>query len=587
MTSHAVSPRSDDHGSTKAAWLRALTRVSEIERDPTRLIVDVLRDHAVRQPNAPALVAREGTLSFGALAKRIDAYAGWTAQNGLGPGDCVALLAPTSLDYLPAWLGASSVGAAVALLNPLARGAGLSHALATVRPKFALVDERLRDDLTSAGSELGFQLPCADLAEAGRTSATPLLAPAVLRPGLDDRALYIFTSGTTGLPKAAIVSHRRVLTWSFWFSGLIGVERDDRMYDCLPLHHSVGGVVAPCATLVGGGSVVLRERFSAAAFWPEVRDHGCTLVQYIGELCRYLLQTPPDERDARHAVRLACGNGLRPDVWTAFQERFGVPRILEFYASTEGNLSLYNVEGRVGAIGRLPSFAPRRAAIALVKIDEDGRPLRRSDGLCLLCEANEAGEAVSAIGRDSAGTFEGYTSEEQTETKILRDVRKAGDAWFRTGDLMRKDTDGFFYFVDRLGDTFRWKGENVSTLEVAQTLCGHAQVREALVYGVQTPGAEGRAGMALIAPGPNLSLNDLADHLRRELPSYARPLFLRLQDQFSLTDTFKYKKSDLQDDGFDPRRVADPLFVWDAEAKTYVSIDSHVHEQIMSGRLRI
>ncbi len=326
------------------------------------------------------------------------------------------------------------------------------------------------------------------------------LAPGERRPvTLADRALRIFTSGTTGLPKAAEVSHRRLIVWSHWFTGLAGLTASDRHYNCLPMHHSVGGVVAIGAPLVVGGSVAIAERFSAHRFWDDVARWDCTGFQYIGELCRYLVAAPSRPHERIHKLRIAIGNGLAQEVWRAFLDRFGPLRILEFYASTEGNVWLYNVEGRIGSIGRVPPYLALRDPIALVRFDyESQTPARGADGFCERCADGEIGEALGRIGEDPGARFEGYSQGDETEKKILRDVFEAGDAWMRTGDLMRRDADGFYAFVDRIGDTFRWKGENVAALEVAMALRACPGVVDAIVYGVAIPGAVGRAGMALL-----------------------------------------------------------------------------------------
>jgi fatty-acyl-CoA synthase len=290
---------------------------------------------------------------------------------------------------------------------------------------------------------------------------------------INDRALLIYTSGTTGLPKAASISHRRILNWGGWFAGLTDASPEDRLYDCLPLFHSVGGIVAPCSMLSAGGSVVLADKFSAGHFWYDIVHFDCTLFQYIGELCRYLLKAPPSEYETSHRLRLVCGNGLRGDIWEAFQARFAIPRILEFYAATEGNFSLYNVEGKPGAIGRIPPLLAHRFPAAIIRVDAElGNPVRSEDGLCIPCARGEVGEAIGRIGTadDGGGRFEGYTDVAETEKKILRNVLAPGDAWFRTGDLMRLDEGGYFHFVDRVGDTFRWKGENVATSEVNEAI---------------------------------------------------------------------------------------------------------------------
>jgi fatty-acyl-CoA synthase len=407
---------------------------------------------------------------------------------------------------------------------------------------------------------------------------------------IGDRALLIYTSGTTGLPKAASISHRRILNWGGWFAGLVDAAPDDRLYDCLPVYHSVGGIVAPCSMLSAGASVALADRFSSSRFWQDVVRFDCTLFQYIGELCRYLLKAPVSEFEGRHRLRLACGNGLRGDIWEAFQERFAVPRILEFYAATEGNFSLYNVEGKIGAIGRIPPLLAHRFPAAIVKVDaERGEPARGDDGFCIASGRNEVGEAIGRIGTADAGggRFEGYTDARETDKKILRDVFSKGDAWFRTGDLMRQDEQGFFYFVDRVGDTFRWKGENVAASEVNDCLRDCPGIIDATTYGVTVPGADGRAGMAAIVIGKNFDFKILGEHLARRLPAYAHPLFLRIMDALDSTETFKQKKQQLMRGGFDPSDVTDPIYLGDPRTGAYVRLDRAMHAAIADGSLRL
>ena len=431
----------------------------------------------------------------------------------------------------------------------------------------------------------------------GSTWLSPTCPTAPLSAGeardvtVRDPALLIYTSGTTGLPKAAFVSHHRVMSWSGWFAGLLDARADDRLYDCLPMHHSVGGVVASGAMLMAGASVVIAPKFSARRFWDDIVRWDCTLFQYIGELCRYLTAAPPSPNERRHRLRLVCGNGLRGDVWTPFQDRFAIPRILEFYAATEGNFSLYNVEGQPGASGRVPAFMAHRFPAAVVAFDpETGAPARGPDGLCVRCVTGQAGEAIgriSAAAGDPAHRFEGYTSRAETEKKVLRDVLEPGDAWLRTGDLMRVDARGFFYFVDRVGETFRWKGENVATGEVAAIIAACPGVADVAVYGVAVPGAEGRAGMAAVVAGEGFDLAILHGRLAEALPAYARPLFLRLAASLAVTETFKRKTGDLAAEGFDPRRIADPLFFDDAAKGAYVRLDAALFSKIAAGGVRL
>jgi fatty-acyl-CoA synthase len=311
---------------------------------------------------------------------------------------------------------------------------------------------------------------------------------------------------------------------------------------------------------------------------------------YIGELCRYLVNSPPHPKERAHRLRLCCGNGLRGDVWAQFQSRFGVA-ILEFYAATEGNVTLFNFEGKPGAVGRLPWFLKHTFPTTIVRFDlEREQPLRNSRGFCEEAAAGETGEAIGRIFDDPsmpAGRFEGYADAAETERKILRGVFEAGDAWFRTGDLMRRDADGYFYFVDRIGDTYRWKGENVSTTEVAQTICGFAGIEDANVYGVAVPGHEGRAGMAAIVCNPSIDLKALRSYLAARLADYARPLFLRIVGAIDVTATFKQRKLALVKEGFDPACVSDPLYVDDPDRRAFVPIDDALYRRIVTGQTRL
>jgi len=341
--------------------------------------------------------------------------------------------------------------------------------------------------------------------------------------------------------------------------------------------------------LFAGASVALADKFSASHFWQDVARFDCTLFQYIGELCRYLLGSPQQHEESRHALRLACGNGLRAEVWSEFQRRFRIPEILEYYAATEGNFSLYNCEGRPGAIGRIPPFLAHRLPVALVKFDVDSvAPARDAHGRCVRCAPHEIGEALGQI-LDAQGTtrFEGYTEDAASSKKILRDVFAPGDAWYRTGDLMRQDEQGFFYFVDRVGDTFRWKGENVSTTEVAGVIAACRGVADAAVYGVEVPGTEGRAGMAALVIDEHFDLDELRRELLERLPEYARPVFLRIVSSMELTGTFKLRKQELVREGYDPARVGDALYMIDVAIGAYVPLDTGLHARLKAGKLRL
>jgi fatty-acyl-CoA synthase len=505
-------------------------------------------------------------------------------------------------EYLAIWLGIGSVGGIVSLLNVNLTGSSLAHCVNVVSPKHLIAASEFAGHLASALPVLALaptiwihgnepsSWPRLDL-EIATKPGHPLSEHEKRPTTIEDKALYIYTSGTTGLPKAANVSHARVMQWGHWFAGMMGAQPADRMYNCLPMYHSVGGVQVPAAILVAGGTVVVREKFSASQFWNDIVRWDCTMFQYIGELCRYLRHTPPSPTEKSHRIRLACGNGLAPEVWDSFKNRFCIPQILEFYASTEGGVSLFNVQGKRGAIGHIPAYLAHRFSPALVLFDvEKGEPVRNEQGFCIRCAANQSGEAIGKLANDPASVgsrFEGYTNPEASARKILRDVFEPGDSWVRSGDLMRKDEQGYFYFVDRIGDTFRWKGENVATSEVSEAICAFPGVKHVNVYGVTIPAIEGRAGMAALVTVNKFSLAEFRRHLMSHLPPYARPLFLRIRRHMDLTGTFKYSKTDLVNQGFNPVASKDAVYFDDLQSGAFIRLDRELYDRIQKGGIRI
>jgi fatty-acyl-CoA synthase len=591
----------DDARFAAGAW-RALRHTTPIARNPTRVFPLLMAELAARHGDKPALISDAETLTYRALIARANRYARWALAQGLRKGEVVCLMMPNRPEYLATWLGITSAGGAVALLNTNLAGAALAHCIDLVEPRHVIVADTLAPALASAAPHLASKpqvwthgasagtAPRIDSAIEALSDA-PLSVAEQTTLTIEDRALFIYTSGTTGLPKAANINHYRVMLAALGFAGVMGARAADRMYDCLPMYHTTGGLAATGAMLVKGGSVVIRDKFSASAFWDDIVRHDCTIFQYVGELCRYLVNSAPRDAETRHRLRLACGNGLRPDIWATFQSRFRIPHIIEFYAATEGNVTLFNFEGRPGAIGRLPRLLEWRFPVRLVRFDISAEaPLRDERGFCIRCAPGETGEAIGRIVNDPSvpsGRFEGYADRADSERKILRDAFERGDAWFRTGDLMRRDARGYFYFVDRVGDTFRWKGENVSTSEVAETLTRFAGIRDATVYGVGVPGYDGRAGMAAIVADGDLDLAALRDHVRARLPAYARPLFLSIGGEIEMTMTFKPKKVALVAQGFDPGRTAKPVYVDDPRAGAYVRLDPGLYADIIDGKVRL
>ncbi len=569
-----MAPEVPAKTAARQAWIRALDAIKILEQEPGPTLPGLLDGLAAQYGDRPALLDEAGCLSYRALAHRANRVARWADAQGLAPGQAVrgqvvGLLMPNCADYVALWLGLTRAGCTVALINTHLKAEGLAHSLRICGARCLIVDR----SLVPAGAwPNGVQIVewpalIADL-DAYADAAIPTADLAL--PGLRDRALLIYTSGTTGWPKAANVTHARIMEWSFWFAGMMNAQPDDRLYDCLPMYHSVGGIVAVGAMLVKGGSVLIRRRFSASRLWDDVVDGDCTIFQYIGELCRYLTASPPHPKERAHQLRLACGNGLAGDVWGTFQNRFALPRILEFYAATEGSVSLYNCEGKQGAIGRVPAFLSHRFPIALIRCEpQTGTPTRDAAGHCMPCDLDEPGEAIGLIA--PGRPFDGYTDADASDRKILTDVFTPGDRWFRTGDLMRKDAAGYYYFVDRIGDTYRWKGENVATTEVAAVLRACPGVTDAAVYGVPVPGHEGRAGMAAISTDPRFDLGVLRAHLVSSLPDYAQPLFLRICPTLEMTGTFKLTKATLAAESFTD--ATDPVWFNDRHSAAFIPLD--------------
>lgn len=603
MSESQKNPQIQANASASQAWFRALELTAPIPRNPARILPTVIAELAAQAGDQPALLSDYESFTYKELAARSNQYARWALKQGVAKGDVVCLLMPNRPEYIAVWLGVTSIGGVVSLLNSNLSGASLAHCINVVGPGHLIVADKLIDQLTIALPALtgspAIWIHGSDHAgfkridhEIQRQSGEVLDESERRLITIEDRALYIYTSGTTGLPKAARVSHARVMQWSHWFAGMMGVQPDDRIYNCLPMYHSVGGVQAPGAALVAGASVVLREKFSASQFWSDITRWDCTIFQYIGELCRYLLHAKtPQPSELEHRLRMACGNGLAPEIWDAFQERFRIPHIFEFYAATEGGVSLFNVEGRRGAIGHIPGYLTHRFAPALVKFDvEKGEPVRDEQGFCVRCAVNEPGEAIGKVIDDPSAMgsrFEGYLDEQASEKRILRNVFRQGDAWVRTGDLMRKDEKGYFYFVDRIGDTFRWKGENVSTAEVSDAISAFPGVRHANVYGVPIPATEGRIGMASLVTEPEMDLQGLRNHLAGRLPAYARPAFLRIQKDIEVTGTFKYSKTELVRQGYDPAATSDTIYFDNPESQTFHQLDQELYERIQSGQIRL
>ncbi|WP_454760836.1 long-chain-acyl-CoA synthetase [Caulobacter segnis] len=578
---------------------RTLKRVKSIAPDSTNLICDDLEAAVDKWRDRQAITFEGKTVSYAELDAMANRYAHWAKGQGITRGQTVALFMPNRLEYMAIWYGLSKVGVATALINNQLTGAALAHCLNISQAMHCIVDPETSPCFEDVKSQLQrhmHQWVLGPVHGEQRDLVKALKSCSQLRPDREtardgivakDTALYIFTSGTTGLPKAARITHMRAQLYMRGFAGSTGANQNDRIYVTLPLYHATGGLCALGAGLLNGGSIVLRKKFSATHFWPDVVNENCTMFVYIGELCRYLANQPEHELERAHKLRMIFGNGLRPDVWNEMLDRFKVGEVLEFYGATEGNVSLFNFDGRRGAIGRIPGYLKKKFNIRIVKFDvESETPVRSANGCCIEVAPGEVGECIGHIGSDARSNYTGYADKAATEKKILHDVFAKGDAWFRTGDLMKVDGDGYIYFVDRIGDTFRWKGENVATSEVSERIAGFEGVLEVNVYGVPVGDLDGKAGMASLVVEGEFDMVAFAKHVDEQLPSYARPIFVRLQKAIETTGTFKYRKMDLVTEGFDPAKTKDPLYFRDP-AKGYVKITKALHAKIESGAFKL
>ncbi|MGJ3233078.1 MAG: long-chain-acyl-CoA synthetase [Oceanicaulis sp.] len=586
---------------------RLLGKLKQIKPDSPDLTPDLLERSVDAHKNRTAFLTEENEkISYKAFDEYANRIANWAVDQGLEPGDTVVLYMANRWEYVAIWYGLSKVGVLAALVNNQISGQSLAHTVNIAEAEHAIVEGELAGQYETALDQIKSEVQAwvTDGAQTNiggaRDFDTALLEASPKRPKRSRRAhllakdacMKMYTSGTTGLPKAAIVAHTRALYYLQVFGVAARANKSDKMMMVLPLYHATGGLCGVGAALSFGGTLIVRRRFSASRFWADSVETGATMFMYVGELCRFLVAADPDANEKKHKIRVAIGNGLRPDVWPRFAERSGIPRIIEFYGATEGNVGLINLDSKPGAIGRVPPHLAKRFNIKLVQFDtEKEEVIRDANGRCIECKPGEVGEAIGEIRPDDARyRFDGYQDQEATKKKILTGVFEDGDVYFRTGDLMKRDAQGYFYFVDRIGDTFRWKSENVSTNEVAEALGVFDGVVQANVYGVEVGDYSGKAGMAALIVDEKFDLQALRAHVHRELPHYARPVFVRIHTEAPsehTTGTFKLKKTDLVKEGWDPAKVDEPLYLDDHDAGAYVELTPELRAQILSNEKRI
>jgi citronellyl-CoA synthetase len=557
----------------------------------------------LRNPDGPALLQDDVTLSYSEVNQWANRIAHHLIGQGIGKGDVVAVFIENRPELLVTILAVAKVGAISALLNTSQTRDTLVHSVNLVTPVAIIVGEELVPAYLAVRDRVSIKADRTWFVADQDTSRQPGIAPegfinlmtvslddsndnpaSSQRIFFDDPCFYIYTSGTTGLPKAGVFKHGRWMRSSASF-GMIALDMhpDDVVYCTLPLYHATGLCVCWGSAVSGASGFAIRRKFSASRFWHDVRKYRATTIGYVGELCRYLVDQPPSVDDSRHAVTKMIGNGLRPGAWNEFKTRFAVNHICELYAASDGNIGFTNILNFDNTIGfSLMSWE-------LVAYDHDsGAPIRQTNGLMRKVAKGEQGLLLAKI--DDKAPLDGYTDPQKTARVVLHDVFAKGDRYFNTGDLLRNIGFGHAQFVDRLGDTYRWKGENVSTTEVENILLQHPLISEAVAYGVEIRNTNGRAGMAAITPSESLATLDFSELLafaRQQMPAYAVPLFLRVKVKMETTGTFKYQKTRLKDEAFDPGRTGDdPIFAWLPGTQTYVQVTQQLLSDIHGGKYR-
>ncbi|XP_061761064.1 long-chain fatty acid transport protein 1a isoform X1 [Nerophis ophidion] len=571
-------------------------------------VPSIFSETVKRNPKKIALIyeATGETWTFTQLDHLSNSVANWARHQGWISGDVVALFMESRPLQVALWLGLAKVGVEAALINFNLRRDSLLHCVGASKSRAIVFGAELADAMLEVTSSLGQSmvrfctgdLNVHQLAYLVATPLDPILASmpgytssaCIPQKSMSDRLFYIYTSGTTGMPKAAIVVHSRYYRIAAFGYYAFGMCPEDIVYDCLPLYHSAGNIMGVGQCLMHGLTVVVKKKFSASRFWDDCIKYNCTVIQYIGEICRYLLSQPVRASEKGHKVRLAVGNGLRPSVWEAFTDRFGVKKIGEFYGATECNCSIANLDGKVGACGFNSRILPNVYPIRLVRVDEDSMELVRDKrGLCVACQPGEPGLLVGRINQqDPLRRFDGYANHEATKKKIAHNVFRKDDSAYLSGDVLVMDELGYMYFRDRGGDTFRWRGENVSTTEVEGILSNLLDQTDVAVYGVAVPGVEGKAGMAAIADADGtFDCSLFLERIEAALPSYARPVFLRLSPSVDTTGTFKIQKTRLQREGFDPRLTSDRIYFLNSKSAPYVAVDEELYVAIVEGRVHL
>lgn len=552
-------------------------------------------------PDKIALYCEDIAWTYQQVNECSNQIANYFKNQGFKKGDCVALLLENRLEYPCIWLGLSKIGVVTALINTNLMNDPLLHSFNVAKSKavifgdnHAKVIENVMNkfklklyQLHEAGNEKNVLPGCITLtAELNTISKED---PEEVSTSSRHPVVYIYTSGTTGLPKAAIITHIRFIFMTTAFNFMARLTKNDIIYNPLPLYHTAGGMVGIGQMLIHGQASVIRKKFSASNYWSDCEKYKCTVAQYVGEICRYVLAAPKKE-PFNHCVRAIFGNGLKAQIWNEFVKSFNIKEVYEFYGATEGISNIINIDSTPGCIGFIPRYASFLYPMLLIKCDIlTGEPLRDNNGFCIKCGVDEPGLVITKINPNHPfQSFKGYADKKATNAKVLENVFSEGDKYFNSGDILVMDEFGYFYFKDRTGDTFRWKGENVSTSEVEAIISNILNLNDAVVYGVEIPNTDGRAGMAAIVDTNNtLDFDALSKGLRENLPSYAIPVFVRVMKSLPITGTYKLKKVDLQNECYDIEKISDQIYFYDNKSKAYTELTKSLYKEIINGRINV
>ena len=567
--------------------------VDNLMESPNQGIGTYVEINAKEKPDKIAIYFEDSSLTWKAVNEESNKIANYFKQLGLKRGETISIMLENSPEFLMIITGINKIQGVCALTNNNQRQQALSHSFNTVEPKYIIIDgdsldafENIVNDLSiskekiyvvnnpenKAHDYLSLEEAIKDI----ETTNPDTTFESILR----ETALYIFTSGTTGLPKAVIMQNYKMLGQC----GLLNITfakltSEDIIYINTPLYHNVGLGLGWMDTIILGATCVLRKRFSASSFWKDIYDYKVTFTNYVGEFARYLLNQPPSEYEKGHTLKKMCGLGLKKDIWLKFQERFKLQHIFEYYGMTEAVRGCLNVEEIPGMVGRL-----NQPGMFLVKVNpETGEFYRNNRGFLIKCKPGDIGMAITKITSNSM--FTGYRNSDMTDKKMLHNVFRKDDKYFNSGDMLKLHEDQYVSFADRFGDTYRWKAENVSTMEVESIINSSDTIHYISVYGVPIPNTEGKAGMASVSlnPSKEFNIDDFSQFLVEVLPSYSIPVFLRICKELETTGSLKIRKVDLQKEGYNIEEINDKIYFWAPSKKKYTPLTPEIYQQLITG----